>query len=86
MADDVTLTTQHIDARGGVVAVRETAWRQLETASSAIVHLFHARPDILQLCGFAENLAIRNLCDALNACAEMPDIRSAADQGKENDH
>lgn len=35
-------------------------------ALADLVQTFHARPDILRLCGFHENAQIKAACDALN--------------------
>jgi hypothetical protein len=38
----------------------------MAAALSALVKTFHARPDIMQLCGFQEHAEIMAACDALN--------------------
>ena len=38
----------------------------LAAALAALVKTFHARPDILQLCGFQEHGQLQDACNALN--------------------
>ena len=91
MTDDVTLTTQHIDARGGVIAaeswdagvlaMRDAVTEELER----IIRLScetHADED-----GSAAVLRL-HLREVVSRLRALPFAapRSAADQGKENDH
>ena len=56
----------HEDDNGEANARLIASAPDLAEALAAIVHTFHARPDILALCGFHEHAQIDAACHALN--------------------
>jgi hypothetical protein len=56
----------HEDDNGEANARLIAAAPDLAEALAAIVHTFHARPDMLALCGFHEHDQIEAACHALN--------------------